>query len=75
MQKCTNSFLIFEHVPATHCNSKFLEQRTGCNFAIFDKVLLGNSLIITNNSVAVVRERTIPTERPLLVGEVSANFC
>jgi hypothetical protein len=26
-------------------------------------------------SVAWVRERTIPTERPPLVGEVSANFC
>ena len=26
------------------------------------------------NSVALVRERTIPTERPP-VGEVSANFC
>jgi hypothetical protein len=25
-------------------------------------------------SVALVRERTIPTERPPLVGEVSANF-
>jgi hypothetical protein len=27
-----------------------------------------------NNSVASVRKRTIPTERPLLVSEVSANF-
>jgi hypothetical protein len=27
------------------------------------------------NSVIWVRARTIPTERPLLVGEVSANFC
>jgi len=27
------------------------------------------------NSVALVRERTIPTERPPPVGEVSANFC
>ena len=27
------------------------------------------------NSVAFVRERTIPTERPPPVGEVSANFC
>ena len=27
------------------------------------------------NSVALVRERTIPTERPTPVGEVSANFC
>jgi hypothetical protein len=25
--------------------------------------------------VAVVRKRIIPTERPPLVGEVSANFC
>jgi len=27
------------------------------------------------NSVALVRERTVPTERPPPVGEVSANFC
>jgi hypothetical protein len=27
------------------------------------------------NSAALVRERTIPIERPPLVGEVSANFC
>jgi hypothetical protein len=27
------------------------------------------------NSVAWVRERTIPIERPPLVGEVSDNFC
>ena len=27
------------------------------------------------SSVALVRERTIPTERPPPVGEVSANFC
>jgi hypothetical protein len=27
------------------------------------------------NSVAWVRERTIPTERPPLVGQVNANFC
>jgi hypothetical protein len=27
------------------------------------------------NSMALVRERTIPTDRPPPVGEVSANFC
>jgi hypothetical protein len=27
------------------------------------------------NSIVLVRERTIPTERPPLVGEVIANFC
>jgi hypothetical protein len=35
-----------------------------------DEYLTKNKL----NSVARVRERTISTERPLLVGEVSANF-
>jgi hypothetical protein len=29
----------------------------------------------TNKSMVCVRERTIPTERPPLVGEVIANFC
>jgi hypothetical protein len=27
------------------------------------------------NSMVCVRERTIPTERPPLIGEVIANFC
>ena len=31
--------------------------------------------MIWKNSMALVRERTIPTERPPPVGEVSANFC
>jgi hypothetical protein len=31
-------------------------------------------LFSKKNSVILVRERTIPTERPPLVGEVSANF-
>ena len=30
---------------------------------------------IKKNSVALVRERTLPTELPPPVGEVSANFC
>ena len=30
---------------------------------------------LSPNSVALVRKRTIPTERPPPVGEVSANFC
>jgi hypothetical protein len=32
------------------------------------------SAMQTTNSVVLVRKRTIPTERPPLVGEVSANF-
>jgi len=34
-----------------------------------------STLPILKNSVALVRTRTIPTERPPPVGEVSANFC
>ena len=34
----------------------------------------GVSIALTD-SVALVRKRTIPTERPPPVGEVSANFC
>jgi hypothetical protein len=38
-------------------------------------VKLTTHLHLKLNSVAVVRKRTIPTERPPLVGEVSANLC
>jgi hypothetical protein len=31
-------------------------------------------ILLINNSVALVRERIISTERSVLVGEVSANF-
>jgi hypothetical protein len=34
----------------------------------------GGKEIITNNSVALVGKRTIPTERQSLVSEDSANF-
>jgi len=34
-----------------------------------------NPVHVHTHSVALVRERTIPTERPPPVGEVSANFC
>jgi hypothetical protein len=36
---------------------------------------LGRTLKLKLNSVAVVRKRTIPTERSALVGEVNANLC
>jgi hypothetical protein len=40
----------------------------------FDAICVGSKKTKLN-SVAVVRKRTIPTERPPLVGEVSANLC
>jgi hypothetical protein len=43
---------------------------------VFKQVQFKESLLsrINNNSVVLVRERTIPSERLQLVGEVSANF-
>jgi hypothetical protein len=57
-----------------------------CNFALLHQyatIFIFLSLLTLHvsvscshlhNSVALVRERTIPTERPSLVGEDSANF-
>jgi len=50
------------------------------NAATWYKKVLQNEttnpqLKLNLNSVALVRTRTIPTERPPPVGEVSANFC
>ena len=57
------------------------------NIQLADRIAKGNKLYYANaklkkqkknnklNSVALVREQTIPTERPPPVGEVSANFC
>jgi hypothetical protein len=45
------------------------------NFANAPKEASLARVLLKLNSVALVRERTIPTERPPPVGEVSANFC
>jgi hypothetical protein len=42
------------------------------SFCESDKATKEATAINNNNSVALVREQTIPTERPLLVSEVSA---
>jgi hypothetical protein len=36
---------------------------------------LAISYFLTTYSVALIHKRTIPAQRPLLVGEISANFC
>ena len=46
--------------------------RTDCN-SLGDKKNI--YIYIRKHSVALVRKRTIPTEQPPPVGEVSANFC
>jgi hypothetical protein len=50
-------------MPRSSHTSRFYHQKT----------ILGDHNI--KNSTALARERTIPTERPPPVGEVSANFC
>jgi hypothetical protein len=52
------------------------EKKKKKELAVYKKFVFSNvSLKLKINSVALVRKRTIPAERPLLVGEVSANFC
>jgi hypothetical protein len=45
------------------------------NLSKFIPVKYYYSYIPISNSMALVRKGTITTERPPLVGEVSANFC
>jgi hypothetical protein len=49
----------------------------GCVFRLITDAIYNFSHCINYklNSVAIVRKRTIPAERPPLVGEVSANLC
>jgi hypothetical protein len=54
-------------VVATSLHYKFLSE--------FHFGVDGWLMNIKLNSVALVRERTMPNERPPLFGEVSANFC
>jgi hypothetical protein len=56
-------FLVFSHV-ANNC------------VGLSNVLLVPASLIYYKiNFVALVHEKTIPTEPPLLVGEANANFC
>jgi hypothetical protein len=52
----------------TDCKPVVMLSLRGC-FAITDPPTR------LTDSVVLVRERTVPTERSLLVGEVSAKFC
>jgi hypothetical protein len=56
-------------------NFKFILNKTELAKSVAG-LLYGEIMASTesNNSVALVRERTIPTERPPLVGEVGAKF-
>jgi hypothetical protein len=51
------------------------EQRTSNFYVIYFFAALVRVYELKLNSMALVGKRTIPTERPPLVGEVSANLC
>jgi len=66
------------HPYAKHCycntfREGYLERRREMGGR--DRVMATDKTPKKKNFVALVRERTIPTERPPPVGEVSANFC
>jgi hypothetical protein len=62
-----NSYLFFNMKICYLCDTR--------SYPLQRSVLYSVVRISTTNSVALVRKRTIPTERPPHVGEVSANFC
>jgi hypothetical protein len=55
-------------------NTQFQAATKGSGGADFDKIYMWIDPP-PKKTVALARKGTIPTERPLLVGEVSANFC
>jgi hypothetical protein len=64
-----------------HCNCTNISREAfflSGSTSIFH-ILLSSGLKICNNdninSMALVREQTMPTERPTLVGEVNAKVC
>ena len=61
------------HVLAVLERHQEIQKHSKC--AIFGQNGQHNFFKTKLNSVALVRERTIPTEWPPPVGEVSANFC
>jgi hypothetical protein len=54
------------NAPTNYLNEELAGSTLGIIYCLHKK---------KNNSVALVRKRTIPTERPPLVGEVGANLC
>jgi hypothetical protein len=56
------------------CLQIILNKHLGCLQIIHSNIMCNFCRLKKLNSVAWVRERTIPTERPPLVGEVSVNF-
>jgi hypothetical protein len=60
-------------VDVTHIALRYISKDRTLQDFIITKTY--NKLKTELNSVALVSERTIPTERPTLAGEVSANNC
>jgi len=74
LKRTTDTFLFISHT------TNVLLFKFRCNIFIGDRIIKEMPGLVASghtayNSVALVRTRTIPTERPPPVGEVSANFC
>ena len=66
-----NFLIVCDRYRATFVNHYVMQYSRVSYFSANNSASVKTKL----NSVALVRERTIPTERPPPVGEVSANFC
>jgi hypothetical protein len=74
-------WLILTAVSGRRCKRPFIVIRNGVFITLTNLSLISFSFLRTNkqtnkqtHSVVLIRKRTIPTERPPFVSEVSANF-
>jgi hypothetical protein len=69
----------FCEVTHAYCSFKIRPVPVGHPVYNHERIILVKSCMkfraVITNSVASVRERTIPTEQPLPVGEIKPNFC
>jgi len=79
---CCGTILLKPHIRTVYSSILYLLSTTHSKDVRFPWVTLCLCVcvcvcvyIYSSSSVALVRERTIPTERPPPVGEVSAHFC
>jgi len=69
-------FITFANVPKIDTFGQLpVRFEKQLNLCAFRMVIITTTKTKKLNSVALVRTRTIPTERTPPVGEVSANFC
>jgi hypothetical protein len=73
--KCFDDISITKGSPMWAYCPMLIRSQTAQTLGSHVRSKLGSVIYLLKNSVTLVRERTIPTEPPPHVGEVSVKFC